>query len=246
MLKKIRRKVALFVWVFSYIPVFILVKIFASREVYCEDKRFKGVKRPIIVVSNHKGFFDPWIIFSSLPFRVFLRLLPIRPFAKTKFREKGIFIGALSSLGILRFVYFIYDVITIPDVDSFDEKIKPLVKALEEQGTILMFPEGRIISGDEVGEFKKGAAAIQMITGVPILPCAVRYKKKFLFRHRIVVSFGSPVFLWNKDGLRTGAKKRKPQKSFDEKEREKALERLRQEVIRLYSIKKDRTQYLNK
>ena len=97
MSEKIRNSVSLFVWFISYFIVFVLSKIFLSLHVQYEDKSFKEIKKPVIVVSNHKNSFDPWVIFVSLPFRVLLGLLPIRPFAKRTFKNDS-FLGGLQPL----------------------------------------------------------------------------------------------------------------------------------------------------
>ncbi len=218
--EKIKNTISLFVWLVSYFVVFVLSKIFLSISTYYEDKDFQKIRKPVIVVSNHKSCFDPWIIFVSLPFKVLLRLLPIRPFAKNNFKKNSL-LWFLSSLKITAFVYYIYNVITIPDVDSFQEKIKPLVKALKEKNTILIFPEGKIILNEDVGEFKKGIVALQERTGVPILPCAVHYDKKGIFRRKTQVSFGKATYV--------------PKKLLKNKEDyTEAREYLRKEVLRLY------------
>ncbi len=193
--RKIKRSISFLVWLVSYFVVFVVSKPFVSLSVSYEDREFKGVKRPMIVTSNHKGPFDPWMIFLSLPFRVYLRLLPIRPFAKRRFKNKRSLLGLMSLLGIVGFIYYIYNVITIPDSDSFEEKIQPLVETLKSKDTILMFPEGSFFLNDGVGEFKKGTVVLQERTGVPILPCAVRYGERKLFRRKMNVSFGEVFYI---------------------------------------------------
>lgn len=219
--RKIKRGISFLVWLKSYFFVFIVSKPFVSLSVSYEDREFKGVKRPMIVTSNHKGPFDPWMIFLSLPFRVYLRLLPIRPFAKRRFKNKRSFLGLMSSLGIVGFIYYIYNVITIPDSDSFEDKIQPLLNALKKEDTILMFPEGGFFLNDGVGEFKKGTVVLQERTGVPILPCAVRYGEKGLFRTKIYVTFGKTFFI--------------PKELLNNSEDYmEAREYLKEEILRLY------------
>lgn len=195
MFKKIRNHIACTVWFLSYFVVYFLSKIFLSIEVHYEDKSFKDVKKPTIVVSNHENPFDPWIIFVSMPFWSYVKLLPVRPFAKNKFSEKRSFLGVLSSLRIINFIYFIYNVIIVSSDVSFEEKIKPIIDSIKENNTVLIFPEGKIILDTEVGEFKKGAVVIQERTGAPILPCAISHGKRGLFRKKVYVSFGKPFYI---------------------------------------------------
>ena len=221
MLEKIRNTVSVFIYIISHFVVFFLSKIFLSVYINYEDKDFKEIKRPVIIVSNHKNSFDAWVILYSLPFRVFFRILPIRAFAKKRF-EKSFLWDKLYRLKIIDFVYYIYNVITIPEVDSFEGKTKPLVEALNNKNSILMFPEGRIILEEGVGEFKKGVVYLQDMTGTPILPCAVCYGKKTFFRRKTSVSFGKAFYT--------------PKELLKNKENYlEAREYLRKEILRLYN-----------
>lgn len=221
MSEKIRNRVAFIVWIFCYFSSSIFLRFFLSIKIYYKDKNFKNLKKPIIVVSNHKSPFDPWVLSVAMPFRQHLKISPVRPFARKDFPNKKSFLGALSFLGILSFLYYIYNVITIPDVDSFEGKTQPLLDALNNKNSILMFPEGKMILKEDVGEFKKGVVYLQEKTGVPILPCAVRYGGKGLFRRKVFVSFGEVLYL--------------PKRLFRNKDDYfEAREYLRGEILSLY------------
>ncbi len=193
MAEKIKGSISFFVWLVSYFFLFIFIKFFLSIHVRYEDECFQGIENPTIVVSNHKNSFDPWIIFTSVPFKVFLKLLPIRPFATKKFHNKPL-LDTLSSLGIISFIYYIYNVITIPDTESFEEKTKPIINALNKKNSILIFPEGRITKDEDVGKFKKGVIYLQERTKAPILPCSIRFGNRGWFRRKAFVSFGKTFY----------------------------------------------------
>lgn len=218
---KIRKHIASFVWPSTCILAFFIFRIFYKITVSYEDEDLKKIKKPIIIASNHKNPFDPWIIFPALPFRVFLRLLPIRPFVTKRFSQENRLVKKMQYFGIVSFIYYIYDTVHIPDTDSFDEKIQPLIDVLKNGESILMFPEGKIIRSEDLGEFKKGVIYLQDKTGTPILPCSVRYYKKGLFRKKVSVSFGNNFYI--------------PSKLFEsDDDYVKATEYLREEVLRLY------------
>jgi 1-acyl-sn-glycerol-3-phosphate acyltransferase len=221
MFNKIRKFITGTLCFFSYFVVFILSKIFLSIEVYYEDKKFKEVKNPVLIVANHKNIIDPWIIFVSIPFWRYLKILPITAFAKNKFSETKSFFGVMYNLGIIDFVYFIYNVIIVSSGVTFEEKIKPVIDSINEKNTVLMFPEGKITLDTEVGEFKKGAIVVQERTGVPILPCAISHGKRTLFRKKVFVSFGTIVYV--------------PKNLLDkDSDYKKASDYLRKEILRLY------------
>lgn len=217
----IKKGMVLVSWILSYFGAFCVARIFYSIHIHYEKDCLKEIKKPMIIVSNHKKPFDPWIIIPAIPFFSFLKLLPIRPFAKKKFPKRAYILRFLSALGVVRFVYYIYDAISIPDTESFEEKIHPLVETLQNNNSILMFPEGGIFFNEGIGVFKKGIVVIQERTDVPILPCAVRYGEKGIFRRKVRVSFGETVYI--------------PEELLkNEDDYSEARECLRQNVFRLY------------
>ena len=195
MFKKIRTVIAFCVWFVSYLITRPFTRLFGTVRVHYEDGDLGKIQRPVIIASNHKGSFDPWFLVSSLPFSVFMRLLPIRPLVSRKFSEENKVGRFVSALGLMSVVYYLYNVIPVPSVDSFEGKIHPLVKALNNDETVLMFPEGRIVSGEDVRDLKKGIVHLQQRTDVPILPCGIRYDRRGFFLYDVHVSFGKPLFI---------------------------------------------------
>jgi 1-acyl-sn-glycerol-3-phosphate acyltransferase len=141
-----------------------------------------------LIIANHRSMLDPWIISGSLPFDTFRQLLPIRMLGSKKYNDP--FLKFINRIGIIPFVYFLYNVIPV-DGETFEEKIAGPVKALEANQSVFMFPEGKINLKSEavIAEFKKGAVAIDRKTHVPILPVFIYYKKTGHIRTKCVVKF---------------------------------------------------------
>jgi 1-acyl-sn-glycerol-3-phosphate acyltransferase len=96
------------------------------------------------------------------------------------------FIGYISyKLKILACIKFLYDCVYVPDVGTSEEKIQPLIDSLNSGYSVLIFPEGKIIHKNEIGEFKKGLSLMAGKTKYPIFMSCISYDNsifgRFLF-----------------------------------------------------------------
>jgi 1-acyl-sn-glycerol-3-phosphate acyltransferase len=176
------------VWILTYFLCWLFLRPFYKFRVKIHPEFDLTTKAPILIISNHRSMFDPWIISGSLPFKIFRQLLPIRMLGSKKFSHP--IVNMLNKLGAIPVVYFFYNVIPIGGA-TFEEKIAGPVQALNHGETVFMFPEGKInINSDDVlAEFKKGFAAIDRQTHVPILPVFVNYEHGRGFRTKCTVKF---------------------------------------------------------
>lgn len=176
------------VWIITYILCRLFLRPFYKFQIKIHPDLDLSVKAPILIIANHRSMLDPWIISGSLPFKTFRQLLPIRMLGSKKFKIP--LINMFNKIGAIPVVYFFYNVIPVSG-ETFEEKISGPVKALQNGETVFMFPEGKInIKSDDVlAEFKKGFAAIDRITHVPILPVFVNYEKGHGFRTKCTVKF---------------------------------------------------------
>lgn len=191
-LDKLKLALSWVVWPLTYAAMFLFSFIVNIRTHY-DDVGFFLVKRPLIVISNHRGIFDPWHISYALPFRLlFGQVFPLRPYSSVELSEKNRVGRILKSLGIMNVVYFIYNTISLPKVAAFEDKILPLVDALKDKQSILMFPEGKLISDDSISNFRKGVVKIHQLTGALILPVAIKYEKRRSIFRKVSVAIGKP------------------------------------------------------
>ena len=175
-------------WPLTYLVMYAL-SLFIKVNVTYEDPDLSSIKRPLIIISNHRKIFDPWYISFAIPFgTLFGKIFPLRPYSTLHISKKnvlGYFI--LKSMRMIKLTYFIYNTIQVPENASFDEKISPIVTALRKKQSILFFPEGRLSLDDSISDFKKGIVRIQQLSGAQILPVAIRYDKG------VYVSVGKPI-----------------------------------------------------
>ena len=163
-------------WIVSYFIIWPITRLVWPIKIVVSKSAAK-IKGPVIIISNHKSFLDPWIIASAIPFKIFLKILPIRILGG---REYGsFFLTFLDKLKIIPLIYYIYGVIDIRKEWSFEEKTQPLIDAANHCQSVFIFPEGGLHQDDGLGLFKRGVSYIYAQSGVSILPCSVNFNQQF-------------------------------------------------------------------
>jgi len=180
------------VWVVTYILVWPLIRLFYKVKIGVDPLCY-GLRAPLILVSNHRSPFDPWLISIALPFSVFLRILPVSIMGSKKFASSGL--NLIGKMGVINLVYGAYGVISLPHFREREDKLRPFTQALEKRGSVLIFPEGRMRKEDDVGHFKEGVALLHLSTGTPILPSSIKFegagwRKTCLIRFGKIMTFG--------------------------------------------------------
>lgn len=138
---------------------------------------FETAKKPILLVSNHVGALDAFLINMSLP----AKFKPVRTLAADwLFKNKGLkfFLESLGAVQICR---------TDPRFSDPNKeraaKLANLIDCAKRGQTILMFPQGRIMPEEKFGDCRKGAA--EMILAIPeltVIPIAVQGTQNLLFQ----------------------------------------------------------------
>jgi len=114
--------------------------------------------RSYIVMSNHQGLVDPWVLIGKLP-------LQLRWTIKSEVKKMPIFGYALERMG------HIY-------VGSRKRKDAAMTlgvaaQIIREGTSVVFFPEGTRSEDGHLQRFHKGGAIIAIRSGVPILPVTV-------------------------------------------------------------------------
>jgi putative phosphoserine phosphatase/1-acylglycerol-3-phosphate O-acyltransferase len=96
------------------------------------------------------------------------------------------------------------------DSESAIESLKPVVDALQNGMSLVIFPEGTRSYDYKLGRFKKGAFHIAMQAGVPIVPIVIRNAHDVMPRGAsfvkpavvdVVVKSPVPTANWQKDKI---------------------------------------------
>ncbi len=114
-----------------------------------------------IISPNHQSYLDPFLMCSSLPFRVFKRVF---------------FVGAVEYFETPLTRWFARIANLVP-VDP-DSNLIPAMQAgafgLSHGKVLVLFPEGERSIDGTVKKFKKGAPILAQHLGVPIVPVAIK------------------------------------------------------------------------
>lgn len=136
-----------------------------------EKEKLAKLQAPLIIISNHITFYDGFIIrvaLGAFPERI----MPLRFMAVIKFNK--LFLNILTWTGIVPLVYFILGVFVIQQGQGLEKNLEKAKDRLALKQTVVMFPEGKMITDQDIGPFKKGAAALASMTGAPIFPISLR------------------------------------------------------------------------
>lgn len=159
-------------WVIAYIPF----RTIWNFEV--ENPPRELLKKPLIIVANHKSIYDPWFIGLTLPHNLYRKIAPTRYMASRNFNSA--FLNAIYYIIILPFIYFPNGVLFLPPRNqngklSISDKMKTSIDAIRGKESVLIFAEGRVRRHGSIHEFKRGPAYLQRRTKAPILLVSVKF-----------------------------------------------------------------------
>ncbi len=167
-------------WIISYLicrPILWLKRINISVNNSILSYPANGGKSPLIIISNHKSIYDPWIVCNSIPFKTFLKILPIRIMGATNFVES--LAAKLDKIGLVKFIYKIYGVVPFRHEWTFEQKLEPLIDCLKKRETIMIFPEGKINKKPGVEIFRRGIIHICKQINADVMPMAILSAREY-------------------------------------------------------------------
>jgi len=140
---------------------------------------------PLVLVSNHSCYLDPWLIGMAFP-RVVRFLIDQGWYEASRF-----YTGLFHAFG------------AVPTSSKDPEAtVEAVCRVLARGEVVAMFPEGSISHDGRIRRFRSGVCYIAARSGVPVLPLGVRGAFESLPRHRrfpkpvkVTVHVGEPVWL---------------------------------------------------
>jgi 1-acyl-sn-glycerol-3-phosphate acyltransferase len=172
----------------------LFLKAFTRLEIHGREN-LAELNKPLIVVANHESHLDPQLVGVALWARP--GLLPLRFMAKNElFRIPGLNI-LMWAMGAFR----------AHKKRGIEVSLSHPLKILKGGGAVIMFPEGRVIpERPKLGEGRRGAAMLALMTGATLLPVSVHTPHDLppvipftVDRPRVVIRIGEPFFLNNVD-----------------------------------------------
>lgn len=130
--------------------------------------------RPLMIISNHKAYWDVPVYFQHIHREIFFTAKP--NLHRTPLRK-----------------WFFESLNSIPITEGNEiAMIKGCLSVLKKNKAIIMFPEGMIVFNEEDAlAFRNGPTMIAMRAGATILPCVIN-KKPGLFRY-VKIKIGKPI-----------------------------------------------------
>jgi long-chain acyl-CoA synthetase len=188
--------------------IFPLLIPYISFRVMGKEK-FKGVKRPFLLIANHASHLDAVVLVRALPWYVRRRLAVAaaadtfqhwdasNASLKERVARKAVTLLAILGLNIFPF-----------------QRYAGIKKSLEYSGqlmdrgwSVLIFPEGKLTRDGEMHEFKGGAGLLVREMNVPVVPAKIMGLYEILDyrsywpkkRGKITIRFGDPMTFSQRD-----------------------------------------------
>lgn len=178
---------------FQYIAAFfswVFLQLFTKLEIHGLEN-LDGVKKPLIVVANHESHYDPQLVGVALLSRP--EFLPVRYMAK----------NILFFVPGLNLLIWLLGAFPAHRGKGIEKSLKTPLAILKSGGVVIMFPEGRmIIERPKLGEGRRGAAMLSLMTGASLVPMSIHTPHDLppiipltVGRPRIVIRVGKPFSL---------------------------------------------------
>lgn len=157
-------------------------------------ENLKGLKGPLIMVSNHSRFYDSFVF--RIIVGLFSRLVPMRFMATLKFSDA--FMSFVKKTGIIHFVYSLFGVFVVEQGLGLNKNLKRAKDILKNNGVVAMFPEGRLNRSKEILMFRRGVSALALSNHTKVLPMHINIKSGNIWKLRrgsITVNIGKAHYL---------------------------------------------------
>lgn len=171
------------------------IRFFANRMIKAAsmDLRVMGRENlpkegPVVYMANHKGIFDIVVLVSTIED-------PCIYIAKKEVSKMMLINRWFDALGAIY--------IDREDKRETVEKVIQGINEIKAGQSIVVFPEGTRVPGDEIKEFKGGCFKLATKTGVPIVPIAIHNthkvfeEKKGIQKTTVTLNIGKPIEVKN-------------------------------------------------
>ena len=167
-------------------------------------EHLRGVKGPLLVVSNHIGDVDGGFILTALPERFRHRLATATggealEALRTPPADKNFFLRIYNRAQWILGVSLL-NLFPLPRESGFRRSFAYAGEAVDRGYSILVFPEGRHTKDGKLNPFRAGIGLLAKNLGIPVVPMRIdglfvlkTAGKKFAPPRKITVTIGEPV-----------------------------------------------------
>src|SRR3989344_914518 len=175
-------------WPFTFLVFYIFFNLKINGR-----ENLQKLKPPFIIISNHISFYDSFVF--RLILDPFTTKLPLRFMGVRKFDR--FYLNILAQLGIVDIVYALFGVFVVEPGKGMDKNLEEARRIIKSGGNVVIYPEGSIVNGGKIDEFKLGAAVLARETSAPVLPISLRLGKKKFFNTEFVINIGESIKINN-------------------------------------------------
>lgn len=153
--------------------------IFFSPKYYRESDTSRILEGNAVVISNHRGVFDPPILYMTF-FSNYMNMVAAESIFKIPIMS--LFFKGMGCIPLER--------------DKLDTlSFKTSVKKLRSGEVVCLFPEGKLNYSDELTPFKSSYVLMAMKGNAPIVPVYISCNYRLFRRQKIII--GDPIELKN-------------------------------------------------
>ena len=170
-------------------------------------EHLKGIKGPIVFMSNHLSYADPVVVAMALPARVRYRMAFAAAHDMLYEEYKG-----FALIG-----EFMLNAFSFPRKEHENIKVglDSMGRLLDKNFHIIIYPEGKISEDGDLLPFKKGAGLVGIEMGVPVVPIKIVGTNIVLpygklmpkKRATVTVKFGKPLIFKKSDSYNDATKR---------------------------------------
>ena len=164
-------------------------------------ENLRGLKGPVLVVSNHTSIVDVGVILAALParFRNWLAVSAQAEELEAMRRGGPAVAGWLDRLGYWLAVTF-FNVFPLPRQSGFRESFQFAGECVDRGYSVLVFPEGEFTPDGQITPFRAGIGLLAKNLNLPVVPARIeglfelrQAGKRAVRPGAITVTLGAPV-----------------------------------------------------
>ena len=167
-------------------------------------EHLRGVKGPLLVVSNHVADVDPGFILTALPARFRHRLATAAggealEALRVPDASRGFVLGIYDRIQWLLGVSLL-NLFPLPREGGFRQSFAYAGRAIDRGYSVLVFPEGRLTTDGNLNQFRAGIGLLAENLNVPVVPMRIdglfevkKAGRKFAAPYKITVKIGTPM-----------------------------------------------------
>jgi long-chain acyl-CoA synthetase len=167
-------------------------------------ENLRGVKGPLLIISNHVTYLDPAYILAALPQRFRLRLAVAMEGERLAAMRNpppgtGFFSGLIDRVRYL-LVVALFNVFPLPRRSGFRKSFAYAGELADRGSSVLVFPEGELTSDGNIAPFRAGIGMLAARLRLPVLPMRIdglfelrQARKRLAGPGRVRIAIGAPA-----------------------------------------------------